>query len=851
MKLKESPTGPGRHSPASLLGRIRPRWWWVLTGLTLMVVVSLVPVSSTHHRVQLYRILFNRIYGLTGHPEHIQIGVKFTDYQKLGFKREQALQKGILISSSEDFVPARIRLGERECRARMRLKGDWTYDNLKGEKWSFRVILRNDSTLFGMRQFSLHQPPARNNIHEWIFHKALAGEDIIPLRTRFVRVSLNGKDLGIYALEEHFEKRLIEHNRRREGVIIKFDENLRWKDVREFYPHASLTGLSSMFVTEIDAFKSGRVMADSSLRAQFLLAHNLLESFRTGDLPAGQVLDVEKTAAYFALVDLFGGGHALSYHNLRFYYNPISSRLEPVGFDAMAGYSIQSVIAGRTYLGLPLNPFVSAALADDEIVRAYIRSLERLAHPEYLDSLLARHEEEIDDNLAIIYSEFPYYNYSPTVYYANQRLIDRFLHPIKAVNAYVKNVGDDHITLELGNIQSLPVEPVGVSWPGGKVTPPREEVICRSSTAHRPVVYTDVRFDLSTRGQTVDSLRVHYRLMGLDSLRRTYVIPWPHIDTNLSRTDIMRRPSNEGDFAFLDVAEAEKVIRIRPGRHQLRQDLIIGPGYTVRATAGTTLELYESAMILSHSPVEFRGTEKDPVAFISPDSTGQGLVVLAAGDRSVLERVLFDNLSEPAEGAWKLTGAVTFYESPVTITSTVFRNNRSEDGLNIIRSEFSIDSSLFSNCFSDAFDGDFVEGSVTNTIFHTPGNDGLDVSGSVVRLADITVVDAGDKGVSAGEDSQVEASGIDINGAVVGVAAKDLSRVTITDIALQNCRTGFAVYRKKSEFGPATIGVTGLTMTSTDTPHLIEAGSQLTIDGAPIIGDQSDVEGMIYGTSDR
>ena len=60
---------------------------------------------------------------------------------------------------------------------------------------------------------------------------------MLGLRYEFIQVSLNGRDLGIYALEEHFEKRLIEHGRRREGPIVRFNENAGWEEItRQRFP---------------------------------------------------------------------------------------------------------------------------------------------------------------------------------------------------------------------------------------------------------------------------------------------------------------------------------------------------------------------------------------------------------------------------------------------------------------------------------------------------------------------------------------------------------------------------------------------------------------------------------------
>ena len=43
--------------------------------------------------------------------------------------------------------------------------------------------------------------------------------------------------------------------------------------------------------------------------------------------------------------------------------------------------------------------------------------------------------------------------------------------------------------------------------------------------------------------------------------------------------------------------------------------------------------------------------------------------------------------------------------------------NRCEDALNIIRGTCIIDKSVFKGTFSDAFDGDFIKGEITNSNF--------------------------------------------------------------------------------------------------------------------------------------
>jgi hypothetical protein len=85
---------------------------------------------------------------------------------------------------------------------------------------------------------------------------------------------------------------------------------------------------------DIAIFRGNRVKADPVLDAEAKTAVAMLRSFQKGDLKASEVFDVEKLGTFFAVTDLWAGSHATVWHNIRFYYNPITARLEPVGYDA-------------------------------------------------------------------------------------------------------------------------------------------------------------------------------------------------------------------------------------------------------------------------------------------------------------------------------------------------------------------------------------------------------------------------------------------------------------------------------------------------------------------------------------
>ncbi|MCK4725722.1 MAG: hypothetical protein KAT29_07965, partial [Anaerolineales bacterium] len=128
------------------------------------------------------------------------------------------------------------------------------------------------------------------------------------------------------------------------------------------------------------------------------------------------------------------------------------------------------------------------------------------------------------------------------------------------------------------------------------------------------------------------------------------------------------------------------------------------------------------------------------------------------------------------------------------------------------------------------FDGDFTSGEITSCLFHDIGGDAVDVSSSVINIVSTTFVDIGDKAISAGEESVVNASDLQIESVGIGVASKDLSSVTLDQVQIIGAvHAGLAAYIKKPVYGPATIQATKTDISETDTPTLVQTGSRISL----------------------
>ncbi len=803
----------------------------------------------------------NYVSGLFSKSENIMINIKFEDLQKLRKKRYTAINNQKLVTEADDYVPGVIDYNNQSVNAKLRLKGD-NLDHLEGEKWSFRIKIQGDQTVFGMKIFSIHHPKTRNFIHEWIFHQSLKLEELIGLRYKFINVSLNGKNLGVYALEEHFEKRLIENNKHREGPIIRFNENLYWDEkIQQEIPFndgqgvktknsVRRNGVGEYLSSEITTFQAKRWLSDSTIVLHNKAVH-LLEDFRQGKLKTSDVFDTKKLAKFLALTDVMGAHHAAYWQGQRFYYNPIISRLEPIGFDGDSGTPINSLCVNldmrEIQIGsnaklesekeLPYFNFFEMLFSDIAFYNEYVKSLEKFSQSKFLNNLFHQIDKELKNNLNIIHGEFPNFLFSSSTYYRNQEYIKTVLKPVKGIHAYCKNGKNNNIKLEIGNIHILPIQIFNISYKDS-LNFSIEGQILQAKHPSKPVSFSTISLEFplgpNFKNNIASNLKVHYRVLGSNYDMVEFVYPWEQSNNGIAQNDIMRQKPNVNEFEFLKIDNEHKKIFFKSGNWVIKKNLIVPPNYELIANDGVGLNLLGFTKIISYSPLYFSGSEDRPIIINSTDSKGQGIFVLETGKVSMLENVVFSNLSAPSHNGWELTGSVTFYESPFQMYNCKFKDSRSEDALNAVRSEFKIDGCSFEGSYSDAFDADFSKGEVRNTIFKNSKNDALDVSGSVLDIYDIFVYDSGDKGVSIGENSSVEASLIFINGAQIGIASKDQSSLICNNIEISNSKVGLALYQKKPEFGPSSIKMTQLSMENVGMPYFVESQSELILNGQVI-----------------
>jgi hypothetical protein len=567
---------------------------------------------------------------------------------------------------------------------------------------------------------------------------------------------------------------------------------------------------------------------------------NLISSYLENKVEFEAVFDIEKLANYFTLINLFSNNAS---KEMGLLLNNDTRKLEPFYLNT-------------NKLG-ELNTYLKEEnISNIAFLNSYVKALKNLNFEDFGD--LFNEDSRFLNELKVLNQTNPEIIFNPNVLFHNSLVIKKSINPSTGLKAEFLDITNTTLTVSVKNLSIFPIKLLDLNYKKNKkissnisnrlILKNEKDTIVfnlprsfENLFVHKKTKITGFIFE-----KNIFDLKLSYQLAGLNSVYFTDIIPYqPTQDYNKSE-DLFRQKPNLTNTSYLTINTTNKTINLIKD-FTLKMPLILPKNYTVIAKPGITINIEKGGKIISYSPFKFIGEKENPIRFISKDKQGEGILVLCQGEASTLKYVEFDWLTNPTHGMWSTTSAVTFYESPVTLDYVKISNNTCEDALNIVRTTFTMTNTLFSNTQSDAFDGDYVTGTINSCVFKDLGNDAIDVSGSDLNIYNVKIFRAGDKALSAGENSQMKIEKVVITNCEIALAGKDLSIVSVKNLTIKNTKLGFTAFQKKPEFGPSKITANTIVMDNVETSYLIENTSSLTIDGKKIKTDLADVKSKMYG----
>lgn len=767
-------------------------------------------------------------------PPVVSISVDDEGMEQLYSVVERAREAGVIEREGNDYVDGQFHIdipgggeGTGDFKGRLRIKGKMT-DHVEGKKWSFRVVARKNGSFLGMKRFSLQHPGTRNYLCDWFFHQLMKGEGIIALRYGFCKVKLNEEDLGVYAYEEHFGPELLENNGRLPGPIVRFDPGLFWlhrtqgldggAKVRDAY--------GAYQAANLDAFGSDDIAADPRQTKYFEQAIALMDGFRRGRLKASEIFDVERTGRRLAMLDLVGGHRSMDWSDVKFYFDPVAQRLEPISYESFSAERIDQ-LAGAYQATGPFSEsdeLHTAFFKDPDIFAAYVSSLERYSNKSWLDSAFTALEGPLDTASATLYAEFPYKELDRSVYYANQRSIRALLDTPKGFHAYDNGVHGDTLTLALVSVESLPMQVDSlILGDGTRMAPMKPTVVpCRRiGSVGDPL-------EVSFLAKEDSASKMIYHVLGSSVHKELDVFPFKLSVSSAQDELLVGFKPNAQEFPFLAMDEVAKTITIKPGAWEVDRTMVLPAGYRCVASGPCKLDITHGAELISYSALAWNGIEDGGIQVFSTDSSSHGVHVIGAAGTSSLAHVEFRSLTRYKYDQDR-SGDVSFHSSPVLIDQCWFHGTGTTL-LDISTTKTRISSSTFAGG-SDQLELHFADATIAGCTFAVAHDDAISCEGGGLSAKGVNIRSAMGIALKGTRAARITLDGFEVLRSGAGFEGREGSKLYVSNGRIEEVDLVAEAKKKEMRYGPVRIDLTKVTITSAKQEFKRGEESIINVDG--------------------
>ena len=277
--------------------------------------------------------------------------------------------------------------------SKLRFKGDYSRHITKKE-WSFRLKNKKTDKWNRNKKINFHHPRERLDINEYVFQRFMKESGHLALDYDFAIVIKNKDTSQLYAYEECIDRDYLE-KRNLKGEVLRFDEAPFFNWMINFIPDSFPTSLINDFYNNSKILSIGKIEDQNVLNE----AVRKLSDWRLGKLKTSDIFNVEKTADFFALSDLWGAHHGLGYNNIRFFYNAKSCNFELIASDANSCL-IEKLLIDQKY------QLFQTFFSDDKFREAYLRQIDSYKYGRKISIFLLENIYEIKSRVKLLESYY-------------------------------------------------------------------------------------------------------------------------------------------------------------------------------------------------------------------------------------------------------------------------------------------------------------------------------------------------------------------------------------------------------------------------------------------------------------
>lgn len=349
----------------------------------------------------------NYFMSSTDNLETIFLDIKFKEWRKLVNQRNNVWNYSTVFKyfpfqwtdskEKKIEIKGKMTFNNQINKVKLKLTG-MNYDHFGDpKKWSYRISVNGDNVIDRQKKFNLLIPPSRDYVNDFIAQTFLNELNMISLRAKPVKLVLNGENMGIYLKEEFYDKRLIEYNKYRESAILRLNDDFTIEISDANYIR---------YKSIIDKFKKK------------------LASFIDGSINIEKIINIDKMSDRLALSVLFGDSHSLFSLNQRYYLNPFTFKLEPLGREFMYSlYKNKSHINQNINEIKNINSVNNKLFSNNEFLNKFNKSISKIISQNFIQNIFTKNIDEIDNMEKIFHSEYPFFESNESLIYLNAKIL--------------------------------------------------------------------------------------------------------------------------------------------------------------------------------------------------------------------------------------------------------------------------------------------------------------------------------------------------------------------------------------------------------------------------------------------
>jgi hypothetical protein len=728
---------------------------------------------------------------------------------------------------SRTEIPARLRVEGASYDVRIKLRGRQHY-HVVPPRPSLRVELRRGRSYRGARDFNLVEPFDKTTDQVFLWEAKEHG--LIDWDSTMGVLALDGRPLAVVQYVEQVREETGDHAGRPEGTFFR--------------------GTGELYSPGQDPKRCGALIK----RVQGWLADPKTEvPFE----PMQEALDLERFRWFTALTEFSGDGHGFANFNMKAYCDPVDPRVEFLIWDTRFG----------RWEDLPTSQFAEHGtqfLRNERYRTLHDEALYTLAH-DRVEPMLER-MRAFDAAWGAVMARDPF------VWFPRGGPDGGFMRgrPAKLERTLRANAqailesleGEDlawsvdaerrELLLATADRGAKRLEALEIETPEG----PREHrlrepvVVYGRYRDREPVVAVALPAEVdpgSVSGVVAVNVHTGRRARATQAqgaLAGARVLPPRPLEPALP-------PLPAGFVADRDARR----IRIGPGVARFDGVLTLPRGFAVEIAPGTTLLAGPDAVLEIHGDLALRGTREAPIVVrgAGAEPWGTFAVIGERGNRARVEgayTTVFGGMGSTA-GSTNYTGTVAFYFAEVTLDHFSVQDSGGEDALNVKYGKVAMADNHFRGGAFDAVDYDFVEGVDLRTRVEDFGNDGIEASGSKLRIEGARIREARDRGLSIGAASTPVIADVQVSGARIGCAVKDGADAKVERFTVARSKTAVALYTKKPSYGPSRATFTGLVAVDVGAFAILDHGAEARFEDAVRIGEAEPVMRRFAGVENR